>query len=144
VEKPVTIGPFKGEHRWLSNFWPALVKLDGFLYPTVEHAYVAAKTTDPMIRKVIQTTDKPGEVKRLGRQFDLREDWHDIKLQVMEDLLWQKFQDPVLKEQLLATGDEEIVEINTWNDTFWGQCKGKGQNHLGKLLMKIREALRGQ
>jgi len=140
----VTIGPFKGEHRWLSNFWPALVKLDGFLYPTVEHAYVAAKTTDPMIRKVIQTTDKPGEVKRLGRQFDLREDWHDIKLQVMEDLLWQKFQDPVLKEQLLATGDEEIVEINTWNDTFWGQCKGKGQNHLGKLLMKIREALRGQ
>lgn len=140
----MTIGPFKGEHRWLSNFWPALVKLDGFLYPTVEHAYVAAKTTDPMIRKVIQTTDKPGEVKRLGRQFDLREDWHDIKLQVMEDLLWQKFQDPVLKEQLLATGDEEIVEINTWNDTFWGQCKGKGQNHLGKLLMKIREALRGQ
>lgn len=139
----MTIGPFKGEHRWLSNFWPALVKMDGFLYPTVEHAYVAAKTTDPMIRKVIQTTDKPGEVKRLGRQFDLREDWHDIKLQVMEDLLWQKFQDPVLKEQLLATGDEEIVEINTWNDTFWGQCKGKGQNHLGKLLMKIREALRG-
>lgn len=137
------IGPFQGELRWLSNFWPALVMLDGHLYPTVEHAYVAAKTTDPVIRKVIQTTDKPGEVKRLGRQFDLREDWNDIKLQVMEDLLWQKFQDPELKAKLLATGDIPIVEINTWNDTFWGQCKGKGQNHLGKLLMKIRETLRG-
>ena len=143
MEKPV-IGPFQGECRWLSNFWPALVKLDGQLYPTVEHAYVAAKTTDRIIRSVIQTTASPGEVKRLGRQFDLREDWHDIKLQVMEDLLWQKFQEPELKEKLLATGDEEIIEINTWNDTFWGQCKGKGQNNLGKLLMKIREALRGQ
>lgn len=143
MAEPV-IGPFSGELRWLSNFWPALVKLDGHLYPTVEHAYVAAKTTDPVIRKVIQTTDKPGEVKRLGRQFDLREDWNDIKLQVMEDLLWQKFQDPELKAKLLATGDIPIVEINTWNDTFWGQCKGKGQNNLGKLLMKIRETLRGQ
>ena len=138
------IGPFTGELRWLSNFWPALVKLDGQLYPTVEHAYVAAKTKDPMIRSVIQTTAKPGEVKRLGRQFDLREDWHEIKLQVMEDLLWQKFQEPELKAKLLATGDIPIVEINTWNDTFWGQCKGKGQNNLGKLLMKIRETLRGQ
>lgn len=136
------IGPFTGELRWLSNFWPALVKLDGQLYPTVEHAYVAAKTTDHMIRSVIQTTSSPGEVKRLGRQFDLREDWHEIKLQVMEDLLWQKFQEPELKAKLLATGDIPIVEINTWNDTFWGQCKGKGQNNLGKLLMKIREALR--
>lgn len=138
------IGPFTGELRWLSNFWPALVKLDGQLYPTVEHAYVAAKTTDRMIRSVIQTTSSPGEVKRLGRQFDLREDWHEIKLQVMEDLLWQKFQEPELKAKLLATGDIPIVEINTWNDTFWGQCKGKGQNNLGKLLMKIRETLRGQ
>jgi ribA/ribD-fused uncharacterized protein len=138
------IGPFRGELRWLSNFWPALVKLDGELYPTVEHAYVAAKTKDPMIRSVIQTTAKPGEVKRLGRQFDLREDWDAIKLQVMEDLLWQKFQDPELRGKLLATDDIPIVEINTWNDTFWGQCKGKGQNKLGKLLMKIREALRKQ
>jgi len=140
----MTIGPFKGYLRWLSNFHPALVKLDGFLYPTVEHAYVAAKTTDPIVRKVIQTTDSPGEVKRLGRQFDLREDWHEIKLQVMEDLLWQKFQDPELRAKLLATGDEEIVEINNWNDTFWGQCNGKGQNNLGKILMRIRETLRGQ
>lgn len=137
----MTIGPFSGELRWLSNFWPAPVMLDGFLYASVEHAYVAAKTTDPMIRSVIRTTEKPGEVKRLGRQFDLREDWHDIKLQVMEDLLWQKFQDPELKAKLLATGDEEIIEINTWNDTFWGQCRGKGQNNLGKILMRIRDTL---
>lgn len=137
------IGPFKGELRWLSNFWPAEVMLDGLVYPTVEHAYVAAKTTNDVERFVIQTTPSPGEVKRLGRQLNIREDWDSIKLQVMEDLLWQKFQHSELKAKLLATGDIPIVEINTWNDTFWGQCNGKGTNHLGKLLMKIREALRG-
>lgn len=138
------IGPFQGELRWLSNFWPAEVMLDGLVYPTVEHAYVAAKTTNDVERFVIQTTPSPGEVKRLGRQLNIREDWDSIKLQVMEDLLWQKFQHSELKAKLLATGDIPIVEINTWNDTFWGQCNGKGTNHLGKLLMKIRETLRGQ
>lgn len=141
----MTIGPFKGEFRWLSNFWPAKVVFEGHEYPTVEHAYVAAKTTNEMERKVIRSTEKPGEVKRLGRQLDLREDWNDIKLQVMEDLLWQKFRNhDHLKEKLIATGNEEIIEINTWNDTFWGQCRGKGTNHLGKLLMKIREVLHEQ
>ena len=142
MAEPV-IGPFKGELRWLSNFWPAEVMLDGLVYPTVEHAYVAAKTTNDVERFVIQTTPSPGEVKRLGRQLNIREDWDSIKLQVMEDLLWQKFQHSELKDKLLATGDIPIVEITTWNDTFWGQCKGKGQNNLGKLLMKIRETLRG-
>ncbi len=138
------IGPFSGELRWLSNFWPAEVMLDGLVYPTVEHAYVAAKTTNDVERFVIQTTPSPGEVKRLGRQLNIREDWDSIRLQVMEDLLWQKFQHSELKVKLLATSDIPIVEINTWNDTFWGQCNGKGTNHLGKLLMKIRETLRGQ
>lgn len=139
----MTIGPFKGDYRWLSNFWPAKVIFEGHEYPSVEHAYVAAKTTNEMEREVIRSTKSPGEVKRLGRQLDLREDWNDIRLQVMEDLVRQKFQNhDDLREKLLATGEEEIIEINTWNDTFWGQCKGKGQNNLGKLLMKIRETLR--
>jgi predicted NAD-dependent protein-ADP-ribosyltransferase YbiA (DUF1768 family) len=42
---------------------------------------------------------------------------------------------------LKATGDEELVEGNWWNDTFWGVCNGVGENNLGKLLMKIRAEL---
>lgn len=53
----------------------------------------------------------------------------------------------ILKKKLLETGDAELIEGNYWHDNTWGQCycprcKNKiGENHLGKLLMKIRESL---
>ena len=56
----------------------------------------------------------------------------------MEFVLRQKFAHPDLLAMLLATGDMELVEDNDWDDTYWGVCNGLGQNHLGKLLMKIR------
>jgi hypothetical protein len=37
---------FHNEYRFLSNFYPAEVSFEGLVFPTVEHAYVAAKTTD--------------------------------------------------------------------------------------------------
>jgi predicted NAD-dependent protein-ADP-ribosyltransferase YbiA (DUF1768 family) len=46
-----------------------------------------------------------------------------------------------MREMLLLTGDCELVEGNTWGDKFWGVCDGEGENHLGKLLMKIRAEL---
>ncbi len=64
----------------------------------------------------------------------------------MEDLVRQKFSlYTTLREMLLATGDEELVEGNYWCDNFWGacwcpDCEGKEKhNHLGRILMKIRE-----
>ena len=48
-------------------------------------------------------------------------------------------QNPVLAEKLLATGDDELVEFNTWNDKYWGVCRGEGENKLGKVLMRIRQ-----
>ena len=61
----------------------------------------------------------------------------------METLVREKFShNKDLKEMLLETGDAIIEEGNDWNDTFWGVCNGKGENHLGKILMKIREELR--
>lgn len=70
----------------------------------------------------------------------LRKNWDIIKLQVMEDLLRIKFSDPSFKKLLLATENEVLQEGNWWKDYFWGVDKttGYGQNHLGKLLMKIR------
>lgn len=136
------ITSFHGEHRFLSNFWPAGVVLDGELYPSVEHAYVAAKTLDTAERAKVRAVEKPGDVKRLGRKLQLRPDWDAVKLGVMADLVAQKFQHPELREKLLATGDTTLVEGNTWGDTFWGVCRGKGANHLGKILMATREQLR--
>ncbi len=136
------ITSFQGEYRWLSNFWPAKVELDGMIFNSVEHAYVAAKTLDMEVRKQIQNIERPGEVKKLGRSIPLRSDWEEIKLQVMENLLCQKFLGHSdLKRSLLGTGKYNIIEGNTWNDIFWGVCKGRGENHLGKLIMKIRSEI---
>ena len=77
----------------------------------------------------------PVQAKRLGRKVKLRDDWEEVKLEIMTEIVSQKFlQHPHLIEMLLQTGDEELIEGNKWD-----VCKGKGENHLGKILMKIRD-----
>lgn len=133
---------FNREYRFLSNFYPATVELDGLEYASTEYAYQAAKTTDPAERRRIRESQKPGDAKRLGKQVKMRTDWEQIKIGVMKNLVLQKFtKHKELKEKLLATGDAHIEETNTWGDTFWGVCKGKGHNHLGKILMEVREEI---
>lgn len=133
---------FQGEYRWLNNFWPALVTYDGEMYLTVEHAYQAAKTTDKATRKLIANSINPSTAKHMARNLELRPNWNMMKLSIMTKLTTQKFMHPYLRDKLLATGDAEIIEGNTWNDTFWGVCRGKGHNHLGKIIIQIREELR--
>lgn len=142
---PEGIFAFSGEWRWLSNFWPAEVRYDGVVYATVEHAYQAAKLDDCRDRAKIQKAPTPGAAKRLARRLKMRPDWDGMKLAVMETLLRQKFRPGgELAWRLLATGEIPIVEGNIWGDRFWGQCPiGVGENHLGRLLMEIREGLRG-
>jgi ribA/ribD-fused uncharacterized protein len=130
------------EHRFLSNFYPVDIFYEDIVYPSVEHAYVAGKTTSKTLREEITQIELPGQVKRYGRKIQLRENWDIIKLPLMEQLVRTKFNREILSTKLLATGDEELVEGNWWGDTFWGVCAGKGQNHLGKILMKIRSDLK--
>jgi len=140
---PIKIGRFQGEYRFLSNFWPARVNYGGIDFPTVEHAYQAAKTDDQKARLEIAKARTPGVAKRLGKRVTMRHNWDSIKLKVMSVLVTQKFtSNPLLKKLLLDTGDAELIEGNDWNDTFWGICRGKGSNHLGKILMSVRESLR--
>lgn len=136
------INAFMDEYRWLSNFWFVPVELDGVSYSSVEHAYQAAKTLDLEARERIRAAKDPGAAKRLGKGVVLRADWQQVRVQVMRDLVRQKFQQPYLAQKLLDTGDQELVEGNWWGDTFWGVCKGKGENHLGKILMDTRQELR--
>lgn len=136
------IDSFSGINRFLSNFHPAVVVLDGEEYPTVEHAYQAAKTIDPEERKVILSSTTPAMAKKLGRHVTVRDDWLDIKLGVMAELLVQKFtNDPGLSASLVSTAPAELIEGNWWGDVYWGQCRGQGENHLGRLLMAIRDEL---
>eukprot|EP00753_Platysulcus_tardus_P007342 PLAT15145.1.p1 GENE.PLAT15145.1~~PLAT15145.1.p1 ORF type:complete len:360 (+),score=42.48 PLAT15145.1:44-1123(+) len=77
-----------------------------------------------------------------GRKVRLRSDWEEVKVDVMSVVVRDKFtRDDGLREKLLATGDALLVEGNNWNDRFWGRCKGKGENWLGRILMAARSDL---
>lgn len=133
---------FSGPYRFLSNFYPAQIYYDGVYYPTLEHAYQAAKTLNGVDRELIRGAATPGEAKTRGRRVTKRPHWDAIKLDVMERLLRGKFRPgSKLARQLIQTGNAELVEGNTWGDVFWGVCRGEGENHLGRLLMKLRREL---
>lgn len=133
---------FIKEYRWLSNFHESPVTLDGVTYPTVEHAYQAAKTSSPEAREIIRSAPKPGMARKLGQDVPLEGDWDTRRVTVMRELLVQKFSVEPLRTRLLDTGDAELIEGNWWGDKFWGVCDGVGKNMLGTLLMEIRNELR--
>ncbi len=134
---------FNGPYRFLSNFWACVAHMDGKSYPSVEHAYQAAKTLDEADRYRIREAPTAGTAKRRGRRVTIREDWARIKKRIMLELVMDKFtRDESLKAKLLETGNASLVEDNTWGDTYWGKCNGEGKNHLGKILMRVRRELR--
>ena len=140
------ISGFSGEYWFLSNFSPSMVEYHNFVYPTVEHAYVAAKSHMPIPPMDLEwlCSLTPGKAKWVGRQLDLRPDWEEIKVPMMLELVTIKFAtNDNLREKLLSTGNHGLYEENTWGDTFWGITPDrKGMNMLGKILMSVRRGLR--
>ncbi len=145
----MTIYSFSGENRFLSNFYPAPVEIDGISYPTTEHAYQACKTRnrDEAIR--ISRLATAAEAKKAGREVVLRPDWDQHKGDWMRAVLDAKFlSHPELEQKLIDTGDELLIEGNSWHDQTWGSCScprhidTPGENLLGQLLMKVRAELK--
>lgn len=136
------INEFKGKYHFLSNFYNAPVVYDGITYQNSEAAFQSAKVLNKSVRETFSTLD-PSSAKRKGRQVQLRSDWEKVKYNIMYEICLAKFsQNEELKIKLLATGDEYLEEGNTWGDRIWGTVNGKGQNNLGKILMRVREELR--
>lgn len=145
TDKPI-LG-FKDEYRWLSNFWNAPITVTGFKYQNTEAAYQAAKTINIEYREQFEFMTGT-QAKRAGRKLILRKDWDFVKLEIMELVLRAKFMTHGhLAAKLRNTQNQNIIELNTWGDIYWGQIKNKndnliGKNILGKLLMNIREDIR--
>ena len=141
------ISSFTGAHAFLSNFAPSPLTYEGVEYPSVEHAFAAAKSLDPLERVRISAAPSPGAAKRLSRSLTLRPDWEQVKLDVMAQLQALKFSDSQLRVQLLSLADHALVEGNTWHDQVWGDClcpchaPVPGCNFLGELLMALRYTL---
>lgn len=127
--------------EFLSNMHPVEIKLPtGEVFSCVESAYMAHK---PQILDLRFTKLDGFKAKKLGKTLVLRPDWDQVKIPIMRSLLEIKFSNPQMAQKLIAV-EGEIVEDNVWHDYFWGRCNGKGENHLGILLMEIREALQEQ
>ncbi len=138
------IRKFDKEYKWLSNFAPCTILLNGIAYPSVEHAYMSAKSDD--VRWYLKCTDesiKPGDIKKLSRGILIVNNWDSIKVEVMRECLKQKYSQEPYKTLLIETGDALIQEGNFWGDTFWGVDLNTklGENRLGELIMAIRSEL---
>lgn len=132
---------FAGEHDYLSNMYLSQVYYNGFNWPSSENAYQAMKSTTPAIQHRF-TALTPRESKRLGKALEVREDWEDVKIGIMHEIVLAKFlQNRHLAEKLIDTYGQQLIEGNQWKDTFWGVCppgSKNGQNHLGRILMDVR------
>lgn len=141
-----TIMLFRGKHDFLSNFHFVEngIVFDGLTYHTAEAAFQAQKTLNFEEREKIAKCISPSFAKRMGRSVHLRSDWEEIKDTVMESVIRAKFSDPTLRQKLLDTGDKDLIEGNTWGDSYWGYdvLKKTGQNKLGKILKKIRKEIK--
>jgi ribA/ribD-fused uncharacterized protein len=136
------IDRFFDQYYFLSNFYPSKIEYEGIMYPTVEHAYQAAKSLSMGNKLYIRDLSTPGRAKRAGRRIKIIPDWNERRLKIMLELVATKFvTHPDLAKKLIETGDADLVEGNTWGDTYWGVCEGRGENHLGQILMKVRTAL---
>lgn len=134
---------FRGEFYFLSNMYPCTLEGKLHTYNSAEQAYVYAKCDNKADQDRILACQSGYSAKQVGKTVKLRSDWDSIKLKVMEKVLRMKFgRGSVLARLLVETGDMPLQEDNTWGDTFWGVCNGVGENHLGKLLMKLRDELR--
>ena len=131
-----------------SNFSRHGFELDGFWWPTSEHYFQAQKFVEsdrPWFDK-IREVKTPKEAAKMGRsrKHPLRSDWEQVKDEIMHRAVLCKFQTHAdIRELLLGTGDELIVE-NSPIDYYWGcGADGSGKNKLGEVLIAVREILRG-
>jgi ribA/ribD-fused uncharacterized protein len=137
------IDSFTGYCRFLSNFYECNITDYGLTFPSAEHLYQAYKAKTNEEAMMIRAASTPSLAKRLGRSISVRKDWEAVKLMVMQKVVWMKFtQNEHLKDLLLATGDMVLVEGNNWGDRFWGTINNDGENHLGRILMNVRQDLR--
>lgn len=135
----------RDKYGCFSNFSPHGFELDGFYWPTSEHYFQAQKFVGTPHADRIREVKTPKDAAKMGRDrsLPLRPDWNQVKDDIMRRGVLRKFETHAdIREVLLSTGDEEIVE-NSPIDYYWGcGADGSGKNMLGVILMEIREVLR--
>lgn len=130
---------FTDKYDFLSNMHPCKVEvcigMTPYTFTCAESAFQACKCPE----RVNEFVNLDGyQAKKLGRKVQLRPDWEQIKIDCMKAIVKAKFDQNTFLGLRLKLLKGDIVEHNTWNDTFWGVCNGTGENNLGKILMDLR------
>ena len=135
----MAITSFTEEYLFLSNDYNASFFYEGINYSNAEAAFQAQKTTDNEIKEVFGYL--PADIaKKMGHKLPLPNDWEDTKANIMYGIVYAKFlQNIYLVDELVVTGEEEIIYTNDNGDKFWGVCNGEGKNMLGRILMEVRK-----
>jgi len=137
----MTIDSFTGTNFYLSNFYERTVSYNGLVWYHTEGAYQATKTLNRQERETIRRLSPRGS-KSYGRRVTLRDGWDELKFGIMYQIVYNKFSEHQdLRERLLSTEGQTLIEGNNWGDRIWGQVDGQGENWLGKVLMQVREEL---
>lgn len=133
----------KDPHGYMSNFYRARIFIEGKWWDTIEHYYQALKTCDLDEQDRVRKAKTPKEARELGQKVQLRSDFDILKDSIMKKCVLAKFvQHHDIREQLLATNDEILIEDSPV-DYYWGcGADGSGKNMLGKILMEVRGELR--
>ena len=131
---------FRDKYWFLSNMYPCPVTYKGVTYKCAESAYQAQKCANETDKQRFANIDGFKAKKRSHTMACIpMEEWFTKSLQVMAEIEQAKYQqNPELLTRLHRIKGE-IAEDNSWGDTFWGRCDGKGENHLGRILMQIRD-----
>lgn len=132
---------FTGDNYYLSNFYPCEFVWNGIKWSHSEGAYQSAKSLDKSVHEQFSYMTASA-TKKQGKLLHMRSDWEQVKVQIMTEIVYEKFsQNPDIKQKLINTGSAILEEGNSWGDTFWGKCPvgGSGNNMLGKILMTIRK-----
>lgn len=136
-------------HRFLLNEYHVRIQYNGEEYPTVVHAYEGAKCLHERDKEIIRNTPSANEVKRLILRMDWKR-WAQFPNEhLMLKLLREKFKSRLMKRKLVSTGNRPIIMQNKSHRIYWETCAceehhSRGQNNLGRLLMKVRAELINQ
>lgn len=140
-----TIKNFRGKYNFLSNMFNCNITIDNNVFTNAEAYFQSLKCRN--LDDVAKFVGIEGsKAKQLGKKIDLIDNWNDIRYETMVKVLFAKFnQNEELKQQLIDTYPNELVEGNHWHDNYWGvcscdKCSGKGQNSLGIALMQVRDS----
>ena len=133
----------------LDNFSAFGLVMNGEYFQTSEHAFQYLKfvDTNKEVAESIKNSFSPNDARNIAHENKASRlaNWSDIKYKKMEEVLKLKVEQyPIVKECLLNTKDYSIAECCIDEDTDWGvDNSNQGENHLGKIWMKIRDELRG-